>query len=132
MSSLTTILLAYTSIVLTIIMGILGFVLYHFLPVKSRVDQMWRELYGGETGDGHIAESDEDHESLRDLMQNTQSQNQLVHARMDRLVRFLNDLSSWLDKNGDSDRDPPHLHEDNYIDEEEFDGEVFYRGGTDD
>jgi hypothetical protein len=131
MQDLTTILLAYTSVVLTIVGGILAFMLYHFLPVKSKVDTMWRELYGGDTGDGHIDESSDEQDSLRQMLEEARDRQEMTQARMDRVVRFLNDLSTWLDQNGDSDRNPPHVYEDNYLDEREHD-ETFYRGGTDD
>lgn len=128
MQDLTTILLAYSSIMLTIIASILGFVLYHFLPVKSRVDTMWRELYGGDTGDGHIDEATDEQDSMRDMLEEARDRQEMTQARMHRMVRFLNDLSTWLDENGDMEQSPPHVHEDNYLDEREHD-DPLYRGG---
>ena len=112
MPELTTILAAYTSIVLTIIGGIMAFMLYHFIPLKMRVSTMWHDLYDDD-GRGHIQESDEERESIRDMLRNAQNQHEKIDRRTRRVIKYLGDLSTYLDDDGD--RDAPHIYEDNYV-----------------
>lgn len=112
---LATILAAYSAIVLTIIGGILTFILVHFVPMKSRVSTMWHDLYNGE-GQGHIEESEDSRESMRDMLEDAQAQHERQGRRMNHLVHYLQDLSDHLADDEYHD-DPPHLTDDNYIDE---------------
>lgn len=111
---LATILAAYSAIVLTIIGGILSFMMYHFVPMKMKVTTMWHDLYNGE-GKGHIEESEDGRESMRSMLEDAQEQHERQGRRMNHLVRYLQDLSDHLADDEYHD-DPPHLTDDNYID----------------
>lgn len=108
--SVITILLAYTSVVLTIVAGILGFVLYHFIPVKSKVETMWTELYGVGNVDGHIHSSEQNRESIREMIQETQAQHEELDDKMSSVIHYLDEFGKQFD-------DKPHLIEDDYVDD---------------
>jgi hypothetical protein len=108
MAELVTILAAYTSIVLTIILAVLGFMLYHFVPVKVQVSTMWHDLYNG-AGTGHIEESDDERESIMNMLETAEEQREEV-------VVYLSDLSEYLKEPDGS--EAPHL-EDNYVEDRE-------------
>ena len=107
MAELVTILAAYTSIVLTIILAVLGFMLYHFVPVKVRVSTMWHDLYNG-AGSGHIEESDDERDSILNMLETAEEQREEV-------VVYLSDLSEYLKEPDGS--EAPHLIEDNYVED---------------
>ena len=107
MAELVTILAAYTSIVLTIILAVLGFMLYHFVPVKVRVSTMWHDLYNG-AGTGHIEESDDERDSIMNMLETAEEQREEV-------VVYLSDLSEYLKEPDGS--EAPHLIEDNYVED---------------
>ena len=110
MAELVTILAAYTSIVLTIILAVLGFMLYHFVPVKVQVSTMWHDLYNNGAGSGHIKESDDERDSIMDMLETAEEQREEV-------VVYLSDLSEYLKEPDGS--EAPHLIEDNYVEDRE-------------
>ena len=107
MAELVTILAAYTSIVLTIILAVLGFMLYHFVPVKVRVSTMWHDLYNG-AGSGHIEASDDERDAIMNMLETAEEQREEV-------VVYLSDLSEYLKEPDGS--EAPHLIEDNYVED---------------
>ena len=107
MAELVTILAAYTSIVLTIILAVLGFMLYHFVPVKVRVSTMWHDLYNG-AGSGHIEASDNERDAIMNMLETAEEQREEV-------VVYLSDLSEYLKEPDGS--EAPHLIEDNYVED---------------
>jgi len=109
MAELVTILAAYTSIVLTIILAVLGFMLYHFVPVKVKVSTMWHDLYNG-AGTGHIEESDDERDSIMNMLETAEEQREEV-------VVYLSDLSEYLKEPDGS--EAPQLNEDNYMEDRE-------------
>lgn len=109
MAELVTILAAYTSIVLTIILAVLGFMLYHFVPVKVRVSTMWHDLYNG-AGSGHIEESDDERDSIMNMLETAEEQREEV-------VVYLSDLSEYLKEPDGS--EAPQLIDDNYVEDRE-------------
>ena len=109
MAELVTILAAYTSIVLTIILAVLGFMLYHFVPVKVRVSTMWHDLYNG-AGTGHIEESDDERDSIMNMLETAEEQREEV-------VVYLSDLSEYLKEPDGS--EAPQLIDDNYVEDRE-------------
>ena len=109
MAELVTILAAYTSIVLTIILAVLGFMLYHFVPVKVRVSTMWHDLYNG-AGTGHIEESDDERDSILNMLETAEEQREEV-------VVYLSDLSEYLKEPDGS--EAPQLIDDNYVEDRE-------------
>jgi hypothetical protein len=109
MAELVTILAAYTSIVLTIILAVLGFMLYHFVPVKVRVSTMWHDLYNG-AGSGHIEESDDERDAIMNMLETAEEQREEV-------VVYLSDLSEYLKEPDGS--EAPQLIEDNYVEDRE-------------
>jgi len=109
MAELVTILAAYTSIVLTIILAVLGFMLYHFVPVKVKVSTMWHDLYNG-AGTGHIEESDDERDSIMNMLETAEEQREEV-------VVYLSDLSEYLKEPDGS--EAPQLIDDNYVEDRE-------------
>lgn len=109
MAELVTILAAYTSIVLTIILAVLGFMLYHFVPVKVKVSTMWHDLYNG-AGSGHIEESDDERDSIMNMLETAEEQREEV-------VVYLSDLSEYLKEPDGS--EAPQLIDDNYVEDRE-------------
>lgn len=109
MAELVTILAAYTSIVLTIILAVLGFMLYHFVPVKVRVSTMWHDLYNG-AGSGHIEESDDERDAIMNMLETAEEQREEV-------VVYLSDLSEYLKEPDGS--EAPQLIDDNYVEDRE-------------
>jgi len=116
MAELVTILAAYTSVVLTIILAVLGFMLYHFVPVKVKVGTMWHDLYNG-AGSGHIKESDDERDSIMDMLETAEEQREEMSRRNLEVVVYLNDLSEYLKEPDGS--EAPHLIEDNYVEDRE-------------
>jgi hypothetical protein len=109
MAELVTILAAYTSIVLTIILAVLGFMLYHFVPVKVRVSTMWHDLYNG-AGSGHIEASDDERDAIMNMLETAEEQREEV-------VVYLSDLSEYLKEPDGS--EAPQLIDDNYVEDRE-------------
>lgn len=105
---LITILIAYTAVVLTVVGGILTFLLYHFLPVKSRTDTMWRDLYGN-GGEGELEEAGDERENMREMLREAQAEHRMQSAQMARMTEYLDDLSDHL---GDGAPDP---YDGNYL-----------------
>lgn len=110
---IATVLLAYTSIVLTIIGGILTFMLAHFIPLKTKVETMWRDLYNG-AGKGHIEESEHERESMREMLETAQDQHEEHGEVLEDVVTYLSDLGEHIEEENGG--DPPHIHEDHYVD----------------
>lgn len=104
------ILLTYSSLVLTVIGGILSFILYHFVPMKAKVERIWNDLYGK---NGHIDEFEEDTESLRKMLERTHQQHEDLRSKLDRVILFLDHLSEYLDDHA------PHIHEDDYVEDDD-------------
>lgn len=122
---LANVLIAYTAVMATVISGIMAFMLYHFLPVKSRVDTMWRELYGGDTGGGGaLNDAEGERESMREMLDDAEGEHRRMSARLARVVAYLRDLSDHVDEDDD---EAPHIIDDDYIDSQNEDGR-YYRG----
>jgi len=102
-------LIAYTAVIITIVGGVLVFLLYHFFPLKRDVEAMKDDLYnGGEAG--HIRESQEAREEIRGDIQQMRGEvresHEQVRMRLDDLVLYVDDLGTWMAESEDLD-DPP-------------------------
>jgi len=99
----TTVLIAYTALVATVIGGIMTFLLVHFVPVKSRVQTLWREMYGAGGTTGHIEEAEEDVDSLRDKIDGIADDHREQQERLDEIEDYLEALSGRVSEAPDGD-----------------------------
>lgn len=106
------ILIAYTAIVLTVVGGILTFLLYHFMPLKNKVEIIWTELHGS-NGSGHIDESQEARESIREIIETTQNNQQQLKYEIHDIRQYLVRLSRTLNRETEIDN-VPTIHEQDY------------------
>lgn len=113
MTETINILIAYTAVVVTIVGGIMGFMLYHFIPLKMKVSTMWHDLYGER---GHIEESEDERESMRAMLEKARDEHEDQSERLDDVVDFLCDLSEHIEEETPDDADsPPHIERDDYM-----------------
>lgn len=103
-------LIAYTALVITVVGGVLAFLMYHFFPLMRDVDAMKDDLYNGENDDGHIGASEAGREDIRaeikDLREEVRSEHETVRLRLDDLVLYVDDLGTWM-ADADALDDPP-------------------------
>lgn len=118
MADLTLILLAYSSLVATIIGGILAFILYHFVPMKARVETMYAELYGKGGKDGTVKQ----YKTIRDMIEESRTQQRRQRRAIEDIIDYLHDLIEALHDDEQELPDPRDLP----------DPEDFFRGGDDD
>lgn len=110
------VLVAYTSVILTIIGAIIGFMLYHFVPMKTEVKTIWHDLYNG-SGAGSIESADKERKSMRDMLEDMQDQQRDEKMKTEHIMLYLRDLSHYLEERNES---APHIFDDNYVKDWEF------------
>ena len=93
---LSEVLIAYTAVVLTVIGGLVSFILVHFIPVKARVDQLWNDMYGHNSQDGFVAEREDDAESLREKTEKLSDDHERSYRRINDICRYLHRLSESI------------------------------------
>ena len=134
MSEIITVLLAFISILVSVIAGILSYMLYHFIPMKNRVNTLWNSWFGvpDTEDDGTLAELKtrqkrirEDHTNIRDVVEDIQAEQNKNHDENRRgfssIRLFLYSLSEALEEQDIDAPDP----------DEEIPDRRFYRGCTD-
>lgn len=101
MADVVTILLAFISVGVTIIGGVLGFIAYQFLDMRRKLQILWNDYFGVDAanGDGFREEITDDHDSMRDMLEEAKQSHDSIRA-------FLCDLSDYLEKNDSG--NPPH------------------------
>lgn len=101
MAELSIILLAYSSLAATVIGGILAFILYHFVPMKSRVEVMYGELYGRGDSDGAVTKMAETHQTIRDMLEESKRQQRRQRKAIEDIIDYLHDLVNAMDDDED-------------------------------
>jgi hypothetical protein len=66
------ILIAYTALITTIMAGILGFFLKDYFPLKSKVNQLYHEVYDNGS-EGLITHIEESHQEMHDEIEDVGS-----------------------------------------------------------
>lgn len=72
-TTVATVLLAFISILVSIIAGVLSYMLYYFIPMKQKVNTLWNDWFGiPNTGDeGRMSVFEERHEDAKKNRKNT-------------------------------------------------------------
>lgn len=106
MADIITILLAFISIGVTIVGGLVSWVVLKLLQLDGKLQTLWDDYFGVDAANGHgfREEVADDQDSMRAML----VQAKLKHETFE---EFLADLSDYLDRNEEG--DPPHI-EDGY------------------
>lgn len=111
------VLLVFISVGVTIIGLVLGYILRHFLTMKTRINKLWHSWFGIEEGNGNGGKDNmkDMRKELEDVKEEAENAHESQDKRISELFRFLDKLVNVLES--DTDIDPPKLRrveEDHY------------------
>lgn len=96
-------LIAYTALITTVVAGILAFLLKEYFPVKSRVNRIYRDLYGDESGQGLLDDVDEEHDSLNDRLSRIDNDHEDLSEDVKEVRYYVRRICEELEEETDAD-----------------------------
>lgn len=95
------VLVAYTALVTTIVGGILAFLFYQYFPLKSKVQQIYKDLYGSDGRPGLFSNVDDKHESLDERLDRIDEEHESLSDDIAEIRYYLKRIVEQLEENTD-------------------------------